>query len=787
MADIKITLELDSQQYEGSLKKVDAATNATAENAKKKAGEMGEAFDKLHEHLEKLAGKLEGITGLLAGVGFAEFIKGAMEAGTQAVEMGEKFGISTAKMLEINAAAGAAGIGGEKVANMMNKMLVSAQQASEGNLKLRDALNQLGTSTDYLRTHDASEAFDKQAHALAAMEDPARRAGLAQEIFGKAARSTNWVELAGQLDKYRDTQDQYAEAAEKAKATTIAFNTFVTELKLSVLEALEPFQPFIQAFLNSKVAIDLALGAMAGLGVIAGIIGLYKAWTMAVEAYRLVQIGANLALGAFEALCSPVVLAIAGVVAALATLYVAYEVVTGKVSSFSEGFKQLGNDIGNMAGSAFDKLTGLINKNTDALDKNKKAGHEAGAAVLTGGDRDMNAKGLADLEKMYAQMTLNNDLAVQRLETELKYVSASDAVRAAKMQEFDTDAKYQRDILAFQEKRKALMADTTRGASHSKEIAEIDQMIASLQNQKEKTAELKQAIVEGTHARQEALALEKQLQGLANERLALEEEFNDYTMTADQRKLEVLDIQLRKQIELIRARFAADQGTNDQSQWSTTAIEKYKDEVDQVTTSMGKLKDQAQKNIAQSRDFGDNWTRAMNQYQSDATNGGKIADDAFKSFTSNTEKYFESLATGGKMTFNDLMNAVITDIIKMEIKAATSSLFSMFGTPGGATSQGSGLLGAIGGLFGGGHAMGGSIPAGQIGLVGEQGPELVRGPAAVTNANQTADMMGSQTTHNYNINAIDAKSVAQLFADNRMTMFAMNEQARRELPMRTNI
>jgi len=57
----------------------------------------------------------------------------------------------------------------------------------------------------------------------------------------------------------------------------------------------------------------------------------------------------------------------------------------------------------------------------------------------------------------------------------------------------------------------------------------------------------------------------------------------------------------------------------------------------------------------------------------------------------------------------------------------------------------------------------------------------------VTSAKDTAAMLGGGgDTHNhfYNIQAVDAKSVAQLFAENRQTMFGLVEQARRELPMR---
>jgi hypothetical protein len=99
----------------------------------------------------------------------------------------------------------------------------------------------------------------------------------------------------------------------------------------------------------------------------------------------------------------------------------------------------------------------------------------------------------------------------------------------------------------------------------------------------------------------------------------------------------------------------------------------------------------------------------------------------------------------------------------------------------------SGIAASIGKFFG--FADGGMVTTNSPVLVGERGPELISGAAGrtVTNSSDTSAMLGGGTTHNhyYNINAVDAKSVATLFAENRMTMFGLVEQARRELPMRT--
>jgi hypothetical protein len=61
--------------------------------------------------------------------------------------------------------------------------------------------------------------------------------------------------------------------------------------------------------------------------------------------------------------------------------------------------------------------------------------------------------------------------------------------------------------------------------------------------------------------------------------------------------------------------------------------------------------------------------------------------------------------------------------------------------------------------FAGFFARGGTIPAGQFGIAGEAGPEVISGPATVTPLNQ----LGGQTV-NYYINAVDAASFRSLLA-----------------------
>ena len=112
-------------------------------------------------------------------------------------------------------------------------------------------------------------------------------------------------------------------------------------------------------------------------------------------------------------------------------------------------------------------------------------------------------------------------------------------------------------------------------------------------------------------------------------------------------------------------------------------------------------------------------------------------------------RVFDGLADGltefvttGMFNFANFARSIIQDLIRIQIRAGLVRLF-----------QG-------GGLFAGFFQQGGRIPSGQVGLVGEAGPEFVRGPAQVTSAVDTANILSSSGGSNVtlNITTFDSQS-----------------------------
>jgi hypothetical protein len=111
----------------------------------------------------------------------------------------------------------------------------------------------------------------------------------------------------------------------------------------------------------------------------------------------------------------------------------------------------------------------------------------------------------------------------------------------------------------------------------------------------------------------------------------------------------------------------------------------------------------------------------------------------------------DQLILHGK-SFSDVLKQIALDIAEIALKAELLKPLEDFFS-GGKSGTG-GFLGLIGGLFGGFHAYGGAAAAGQVSVVGENGPELV-----VPNSNSTVipnSSLGGVT----NIFNIDARGAA---------------------------
>ena len=172
-----------------------------------------------------------------------------------------------------------------------------------------------------------------------------------------------------------------------------------------------------------------------------------------------------------------------------------------------------------------------------------------------------------------------------------------------------------------------------------------------------------------------------------------------------------------------------------------------------------------------SRSFGTGFQEAFMRLNDEFTNmaefGGRIVDTMSQGFTDSIMKFVET----GKLSFKDLFQSLLAEIVKMLANRAFLALFSPDG-------------GVFGSLFAGFFEHGGVIPPGKFGIAGEAGPELVRGPATVVSTRDTAQMMAGGAPVTYNINAVDARSFQQLVAADPEFIYNVTRAGARRMPAR---
>jgi lambda family phage tail tape measure protein len=135
-----------------------------------------------------------------------------------------------------------------------------------------------------------------------------------------------------------------------------------------------------------------------------------------------------------------------------------------------------------------------------------------------------------------------------------------------------------------------------------------------------------------------------------------------------------------------------------------------------------------QRRTAMEGDWSNGAREAIANYLDANKNAAKLAADAWGGAIGGMEDLLTDFFTTGKADWGKYIQSVIAEIIRLQVvKPILSNVFGSIAPSGGSGSGSSGgvsIFSAIGSLFGGKFADGGSPPVGKVSLVGERGPEL---------------------------------------------------------------
>ena len=176
-----------------------------------------------------------------------------------------------------------------------------------------------------------------------------------------------------------------------------------------------------------------------------------------------------------------------------------------------------------------------------------------------------------------------------------------------------------------------------------------------------------------------------------------------------------------------------------------------------------------------SRLFENGWDEALKLFIEQSTDGAAKAKAVFDTFTKGVEDAFVNFAKTGKLSFKDLLDSMVEMLLRSQIQKLMGTLLS--------STAGTGIGDFFSKIFG--RAQGGPVAGGTPYVVGEKGPEIFvpnNSGRIVPNGQSGGSVINNNTYVTNSISAVDAKSVAQLFAENRKTLLGTVQMAQNEMP-----
>ena len=140
---------------------------------------------------------------------------------------------------------------------------------------------------------------------------------------------------------------------------------------------------------------------------------------------------------------------------------------------------------------------------------------------------------------------------------------------------------------------------------------------------------------------------------------------------------------------------------------------------DQARSAMDRYQSQMQALDAKEKDWQTGAKTFFDTYRDNAGNAAKQVNDLFTHAFQGMEDALVNFIKTGKLDFSSLADSIISDIMRIQIRQAMTSMLPSNST---ITSSVGGFFGS---LFGGGKATGGDVAAATTYLVGENGPELL--------------------------------------------------------------
>jgi len=740
--------------------------------------------------------KILGLKSAVAGIGLLAFTRNAFMAADAMSDLSNATGIAIGQIISLQYAMEAAGGRIDQVDSSIVRFSLSIDEAAQGSAKLQSTFAELGISLEELGSLSQEQLLQEVAKGFATIDLKGREAAIANEIFGKSIRGVDIKKYAEEILKTQGQYDTYGRAVEKAAELQGRLDRALLDVRLAFLEVVEPVVSLTEFIKSSETGVKLftiaiktltvALSVLAGGAILRGLVGILGTLGRGVTAFKNLR-AASASAKSVTKLGDDLTKTSQKGTEAATKLADKWGQNSQLMKALRAGAMLLGGAIGGIATGAAALLGG--GESTDAA----KPAEEAAKREVKAQREVIDAlkEKVATIRQVGQAYADSNREVINNITNEAKYLQMSD--NEAEVQKA-LDDLYQRTAKTIQdlqnqkakltekqiEEKKAI--DETIAAINNQARSDAERTVTALQNlQKEREAigARNRALQFGETIRQDTASLE-----------AMKAEIDMLYMSSEQReeykrKLDN-EIALKQRLAAIDLE-AAQAGKNatqtqidDWNRRRAAAIDYYTklDELQQQEKTV--REDQAR----QIKVWGEDTKKALE----DSINPA----NQVKNFWDGLSTQIDSFAKTGKFKVKEFLASIIQDFIAAKLKLAALDFLKVIGLGGGG-----GLLG--GSIIPGFLAEGGPATAGKPYIVGEEGPELFvpKASGTVVPNNQLGGKKGSQgnmenaqvnnTYITNNITAMDAKSVAQVFAENRKTLLGSVIMAQKEMPYATNM
>jgi lambda family phage tail tape measure protein len=724
-----LKFKVDGQQA------VTGASNAV-KGLSDQVGKLGASTGMAGDALGGLIGKL-GPIGAAAGAAALAFAGLGLRAIQLADEIGDisdATGISAGALLNFKTSLVEAGGKAEDFANLASRLNQSVGEAADGNEKLQKTFKTLGVFvTDAGGNIRSTEVILRDAIArLAAIEDPARRAALATDLFGKAAATLDFTKLNAFKDPVADADikrlAEYQAAIDRVRTTLERklisfFGSVAEEIEKAGARARAEEERLNKIGISGRPhsnAVGLYGGPVSGIYTPEGGIG-----TRRMTAEEKAAFAERQRIAQMERLMAPA---------------------AGK-PRWSEP-----------------QAPGGFGKPSE-------------------GETKANAKALADWETRLQlstnQTKLQEDLRSANQIQTISLNAAADMERARlEIYARERLTKQQKDM-EFAEKEIEISAKAAtdiakiRAQTNARTFAEEE---AQREENRKAIADQEEAYRRGAMNAQEQIN---------NFKLAREEQEKRYQLEKDLQGVDEITATMRRNIFNLEEQRA--QQIRSMSNMSNLAYSERLKLEQQINSEIDRAilleRQRAGESLANQNNFSYGWNEALKKYAATAKTTSEQAADYFNTFSRGFEDAIVNFVKTGKLSFKDLVNTMIAEFARIQ---AQKLLLNLFGNNGGDGNILTTLF-AFGKSFFGMSA-GGVVGGGNPYIVGERGPEMflpfTDGRIVPNNQLRGGAVQPIIQNVNYTIQAVDASSFRQLVARDPSFIHAVAERGRQSQPTR---